>query len=130
MQPRLYASDLVTGLIVALAEGGVETIDLTGHRVDQALGRLMPTIEHHAASHGLQVRFRIRPHHIYGDSPTVGDALNRAASEGIVTFGCPRSSEMRIQVMAADTDQHFQKLPGPKGFYTDLAGRFRELYSA
>lgn len=118
--PRLTADDFVTGLLCGLAVCGVRTLSFGGTRLDRAASEtadeLAPEVD---------MRFRIRPHFIHGDSPTLRDALAGAAQSGLISYDGPDYQVMRLRIDAEDARVLSEHLPLSTDRFIELSRSLR-----
>lgn len=118
--PRLTADQFVSGLICGLALTGCRTLPFAGTRLDEIVSGLAAQLEEEA-----DLRFRIRPHFIHGDSPTLRDALAGAAQAGLISYDGPDYRLIRLRIDAEDAAELTAHLPLPAGRFAELARELR-----
>jgi hypothetical protein len=67
----LTADEFFMGLFSALATRGRPAISIRMDRFDRILAHVFEELQRNADEENIDLRFRIRPHPIHGDSPTV-----------------------------------------------------------
>lgn len=125
----LYLSDLLTGLLAALALQKVSGLSIRRNRFDKALAKLVDTDLTDAANkHGLAVKFRVRPHEIHGDSAVVQRALYEAAQRDLIAFENPEFQDIQLKIGASDAGSYFRGLPGTQDMYAALGSKLLQYY--
>lgn len=122
----LTADDFFTGLFAALALKGRVTISIRGNSVDSALATVFQDLEARADQERLDIRFRIRPHPLHGDSATVRDSITHAAQRGLISLDNPDFQDIRLKLAGPEAESLFEHLPGSKKLYADLADKLLE----
>src|SRR4051794_32422125 len=92
----LTVNDFFLGLFATLRLRGQSAISIRGDRFDAVIKDLYEELERRAADENLDLRFRIRPHRMYGDSETVRKALRSAAQRRVISFDNPEYLDIRI----------------------------------
>jgi len=127
-QPNLYLSDLMTGLLVAMAMRRKSVFSLRDSRIDRAMSRLFADVQEESERAGLRVRFRIQPHPIHGDSPAVHQALRDARKRDLASLDNPEFQDVRGKLHREDAAAYFEGLPGSPEMYQRLADKFLQYY--
>jgi hypothetical protein len=128
MATRMTADDFFTGLLAALAYKGRKVISIRGDRFDAILADVFNDLKEHAPEHDLDLRFRIKPHFIHGDSVTVRDAIAAATLADLISLDNPEYQDVRFKIGRDDAEFFLNTLPAGKQLYLDLADRFLERY--
>lgn len=131
LEPQgLTADDFMTGMLAALALGeNIPPTIRSGERLDRAFAMVFSEdLGAEAAQHKLSLAFRIRPHPIHGDSPTVRDALSAAAGRRLISWDSPELVDFRLQIAPGDAEAILSRLPGSADMYNRLAARLLECY--
>ena len=130
----LYLSDLLTGLLAALAMKDVPALSMRDTRLDRALVRLSDDLKIEAVREGLSLRFRLRTHPVHGDSTQIQHALWEAAQRELVSLDNPEFQNVRLKITSEDAPRYLSKLPGSATMYQRLAdkliGYYREVATA
>lgn len=128
-QPRrLTANDFFLGLFSALRLRGEAKFSVRADRFDAAVKDIYDALQARAARDHLDLRFRVQPHAMYGDSQTVRKALTAAAQRRIISFDNPEYLDIRIQMDEDDAARKLQRLHVPDGLFEDLADQFLVAY--
>jgi hypothetical protein len=128
MSERLTADDFFTGLFAALALKGRKTFTLRSTRFDEAVENAYRWLQESAAALGVEVKFRILLHPLYGDSKTVRESVTRAAQRDIVSFDNPEYQKIRLKVNRDNADLYLDGLPANRDIYLSLAEHFLASY--
>jgi hypothetical protein len=128
MAARLTADDFFTGLLAALAYRGRKVISIRNERFDAILADVFADLLSKASDEGLDVRFRIRPHFIHGDSVTVRDAVAAATQADLISLDNPEYQDIRFKIGRDDAEFFLERLPASKDFFLNLADSFLEHY--
>lgn len=126
----LTANDFFTGLFAALRLRGQSAFSIREDRFDSAVKELYDELEQRAGSEGIELRFRVKPHRIYGDSKTVRTALAAAAQRRIISFDNPEYLDIRIKLSEDEAARKLSRLPVREGLFDELADRFVRVYQA
>jgi hypothetical protein len=127
---RLTADEFFTGLFAALALRGRSTISIRGDRFDRLLADVFGELRDRAIDDNIDLRFRIRPHRIHGDSPTVRSAISAATQADLISLDNPEYQDIRFKIGPDDAEYFFTALPVSKELFLDLADKFLEEYDA
>lgn len=127
---RLTADDFFTGLFAALALKGRNTFSLRSTRFDEAVAKAYAELRARAEGVGLNVRFRILLHPVYGDSSTVRDSVTRAAQRDLISFDNPEYQDIRLKLDPGSAELFLARLPVGPELYSDLADHFLVAYQA
>lgn len=115
-------------MISALKLRGIETIDQKDDRLDRAFAKLSENeLADEAGQNNLDIRFRVRPHQIHGDSETVYNGILRAMQLGMVTKDSP-GGDIRLKLTSEEAEHWIAEVPGSPDMYRRLAKRFMEYY--
>lgn len=125
---NLYLSDVLTGILAALALKRVTTLSRRRNQLDRAFERLFKDVLTEAQAASLNVRFRIMTHPVHGDSPDLRQALYEAAQRDLLSFDNPEFQDIRLKISAQDATEYFTTLPGPVEMYRKLAGLLLDYY--
>lgn len=125
---RLTVNDFFLGLFAALRLRGRTAFSVRDDRFDAVIKDLYDDLAARASTENLDLRFRVRPHPIYGDSRTVRKALTAAAQRRIVSFDNPEYLDVRIQLDEAEARRKLARLDVRAGLFEELAEEFLELY--
>jgi hypothetical protein len=125
---RLTANDFFLGLFCALKLRGQEAFSIRADRFDAAIKEIYDGLQANAEGEGLDLRFRVRPHAVYGDSRTVRKALTAAAQRRIISFDNPEYLDIRIQLDESDAERKLSGLPVREGLFGELADAFLATY--
>jgi len=125
---RLSANDFFLGLFAALRLRGQTAFSVRDDRFDAVIKDVYESLSHRAIVANIDVRFRIRPHPIYGDSTTVRKALTAAAQRRIISFDNPEYLDIRIQMDEAEAHRKLLSLHAPDGLFDELATEFLAKY--
>jgi hypothetical protein len=130
MKPTsLYLSDLLTGLIAALALQKVSALSIRNNQLDRALARLVDEdLRVEAEKQGFVVKFRVRPHEIHGDSTAVQRALYEAAQRDLISLDNPEYQDIRLKIGPAQARSYFEGLPGSPEMYEGLSTKLLQYY--
>lgn len=102
---RLTIDDLLTGTCIALARHGKSGMYI-GPKLDEILSRFTDALSEDTS---IDVRFRVVPHPIWGDSQTVADALLAGVQRGLIR---PDGPELAVfDFVDGDLDQTWERLP-------------------
>jgi hypothetical protein len=127
---RLTANDFFLGLFATLRLRGQSAISIRGDRFDSVIKALYDELLDRSSDENLDVRFRVRPHRVYGDSDTVRKALRSAAQRRLISFDNPEYLDIRIQMDEADAARKLQRLPVAPELFDELADQFLREYRA
>lgn len=130
MAERLTADDFFTGLFATLALKGRSTFTLRSTHFDEAVAEAYHALLERAAEEGVDVRFRIFLHPIYGESSGIRDSVTRAAQRDIVSFRNPEYQEIDLKLNQESARLFLEGLPGTPELYRTLADRFLTSYQA
>lgn len=112
---KLHLSDLVTGIVAALALKGLAALP---PRFDRALAQvLLNDLPHEAKLRGLTPRFRVVPHPIHGDSRVVQTAVCDAIQRGLL------SRSLYLRITKQEALSYFKGLPGDVSMYEALGAK-------
>jgi hypothetical protein len=125
---RLTANDFFLGLFSALKLRGQEAFSIRADRFDAAIKEIYDRLESSSEAEHLDLRFRVRPHSVYGDSQTVRKALTAAAQRRIISFDNPEYLDIRIQLDQSDAERKLKRLPVRAELFEELADEFLETY--
>jgi hypothetical protein len=129
MEKALYLSDLLTGLIAGLALRRISALSIRNNQFDRALARLVDDdLQKEASKRGFQVKFRIRPHEIHGDSTVVQRALYEAAQRDLISLDNPEFQDIRLKITAPEAASYFEGLPGSPEMYEALSSKLLQYY--
>lgn len=128
MAERLTADDFFTGLFAALALRGRSALTLRSTRFDEAVAAIYDNLREHAKEVGVDVRFRILLHPLYGDSTTIRDSITRAAQRDIISLDNPEFQDIRLKLNKESAELFLAKLPVNPQLYIDMADRFLNSY--
>jgi light-regulated signal transduction histidine kinase (bacteriophytochrome) len=128
MSERLSADDFFTGLFAALALKGKSAFTLRSTRFDEAVAEAYRELREQASDSGVDVRFRIRLHPLYGDSTTIRDSLTRAAQRDLISFDNPEYQDVRLKLSSESAELFLEGLPLRRELYLHLADRFLAFY--
>ena len=126
MAERINADDFFTGLFAALRLKGCETFSLRNDQFDSALFSVFQKLYKIANERSLDVRFRIRPHPIHGDSATVRDCITNAAQRDLISLDNPEYQDIRIKIGEEDATQMLSLIPGGKELFDILSQEILE----
>jgi hypothetical protein len=79
-----------------------------------------------AEAEGIKIRFRIKPHFIYGHSPVATRALE--ANYMIAPLEAPRYDAFNIVIDETEAERLLRILPGSEEMWERLAQAFLEIY--
>jgi hypothetical protein len=127
---RLTADEFFTGLFAALALRGRPAISIRGDRFDKILARIFDELRVKADAEDIDLRFRIRPHRIHGDSPTVRAAVKAATQADLISLDNPEYQDIRFKIGREDAEFFLASLPLPKDVFDWLAESFLDQYDA
>jgi len=125
---RLTANDFFLGLFSALKLRGQEAFSIRADRFDAAIKEIYDRLESSSEAEHLDLRFRVRPHSVYGDSQTVRKALTAAAQRRIISFDNPEYLDIRIQLDQSDAERKLKRLPVRAELFEELADEFLKTY--
>ncbi len=129
MGGRLTADQFFQGLFAALrVRGWPDTMSVRGDRLDQALGEVFRHLMVIAQARDLDVRFRVRPHPLHGDSPTVRNMIASAADGGIISLDNPEYQDVRLALSVDEANLFLARLPGGSELFAGLADEFEKSY--
>ena len=124
MTARLVASDVVVGLVRALADRGITGFDGRPGRVDSAFLAVYEALEAGLAGrHGLDVRFVVRPDRLHGISRTAQEALGLAVSLRLLH---PTGGSYSLDPARVRRTVGYEHLPGAPALYLEMAEVFVE----
>ncbi|MCW2524706.1 MAG: hypothetical protein JWO63_3041 [Frankiales bacterium] len=125
---RLTANDFFLGLFAALKLRGQSLFSIRADRFDAAIKDIYDHLEAEAEEANIELRFRVRPHSMYGDSRTVRRALTAAAQRRIISFDNPEYLDIRIQLDESDAERKLERLGVPPALFDELADQFIDAY--
>jgi hypothetical protein len=127
MPARLSADDFFTGLLAAIAFRGRRRLSIRGERFDALVADLVKEL---VARHGDEVdlRFRVRPHYIHGESTTVRDAIAAATQADLISLDNPEYQDMRFKIAPATADEILGDMPVGREVFLELADSFLDAY--
>lgn len=128
MAVRMTADDFFTGLFAVLAQRDARALSVRIDRFDMVLAKVFSRLQEREGD-DLHLRFRIRTHPIHRDSPTVQDALGRAAQRDIIGFDNPVYEDIAIKLAPDEAARILERLPGGSELYERVADDFLELYA-
>lgn len=129
MADRISADDFFAGLFAALSLRGMRTLSIRADQFDPLMAHIFDRLVQRSPAESVDVRFRIRPHPIHGDSLTIQNALAGAAQRDIISFDNPEYQDIRIKLAPDEAGRILANLPGPAQMYQDLADEFVQDYS-
>ena len=127
MPTRFTATDMVNGLIRALADRGYSSFLVRTDRIDAAFDAAFRRAREVAPQYDLDVRFRVARDD-FGESEVLRTALNAAAQRDVVSFDNPEYQDMRIDRAKVTATIRLERLPGGASLYEQLAESFLEAY--
>jgi hypothetical protein len=130
MSTSLTADEFFLGLFSALATRGRPALSIRSDRFDQILWRVFTELRKRSEAEGIDLRFRIRPHPIHGDSPTVRAALSAAAQADLISLENPEYQDIRFKIGREDAEYYFEMLPVPRDVFEHLADVFLDAYDS
>lgn len=127
MPVRISADDFFTGLLAAIAYRGRRRISIRGERFDAIIASVVQEL---LERHGDQVdlRFRVRPHYIHGESTTVRDAIAAATQADLISLDNPEYQDIRLKIAPATADDILEDMPVDKDVFLELADSFLSAY--
>lgn len=125
---RITANEFFLGLFSALKLHGQDAFSIRADRFDATIKEIYDGIEELPGGDQVNLSFRVRPHEIYGDSPTVRKALTAAAQRRVISFDNPEYLDIRIQLDETDAERKLRRLSAPDGFFDSLADQFLRAY--
>jgi len=127
---RLTRNEFFCGFFAALAlQGHTIIYHFEGTHFHKTMAQVFKSLTERTERYGLDVRFRIRPHSIHGDSTTIHDGINFALSTGLITTDSPAwPPTIRIHLSPDEAERLLAGLPGNKQLYIDLAKEFLDSY--
>lgn len=128
MPKRLNADDFITGLFAGLALAGQTTLSIRGDRFDRIMHGVFDELVERSSDADVDVRFRIRPHPVHGDSMTLRDAISAAAQRDLISLDNPEYQDIRFKFGPSDAAQILDRLPGGSELFNPLANSFLEAY--
>jgi hypothetical protein len=128
-QPQaLYLSDLMTGIIAALALREVRALSIRNNVFDTALARVVAELDRDASTLGVTLKFRVRRHDMHGDSMAVQQALYEAAQRDLISLDNPEFQDIRLKITPNEARSYFDGLPGTREMYEELGGKLLKYY--
>jgi hypothetical protein len=127
MATRVSADDFFAGLFAGIAYRGRHRISIRGDRFDRLVEGV---VQHLIDRHGSEVdlRFRVRPHYIHGESATVRDAIAAATQADLISLDNPEYQDIRFKIDRDAADEILQDMPLPKDVFLELADDFLTSY--
>lgn len=125
---RLTFDDLVAGISSALVLRDIDLLENSDERLAHAFKKAADFLQEKAERYGLQIRFRIYPHQIHGDSETVNRGILQAAQDGLLVFPQPGRS-LRFTMDKQMAQAVLSGLPGGPDLYKDASSVFFDSYS-
>jgi len=113
---RIGVLDFGTGIIAGLAYQGCTSIPLAG--LEKRVASAYPQFKQLAETLELKLDFHVSLHKVYGDSPTVRQAIAHPTSCGFAVFNDDR---LYLNIRKADTETIFGSLPGTPELWITLA---------
>lgn len=128
MAERLTADDFFTGLFAALALKGRSMLTLRSTSFDEAVDSVYRDLRDRAEDVGVDVRFRIFLHPLYGDSTTIRDSITRAAQRDLISLANPEYQDIHLKLNQESAELFLASLPVGPELYLGLADRFLASY--
>lgn len=127
MPIRVSADDFFTGLLAAIAYRGRRRLSIRGERFDAIVAS---TVEQLRARGGgeFDLRFRVRPHYIHGESTTVRDAIAAATQADLISLDNPEYQDIRLKIAPATAEEILADMPVDKQVFLELADSFLSAY--
>jgi hypothetical protein len=124
---RVSADDFFTGLLAGIAYRGRRRISIRGERFDRVIASL---VEELVKRHGDEVdlRFRVRPHYIHGESTTVRDAIAAATQADLISLDNPEYQDIRLKIARTTAEEILEDLPLEKDVLLELTDWFLTAY--
>lgn len=127
---RLVADDFFAGLFAALALRGQTALSIRADRFDGSFKSVFDELNRRAQGEDIDIRFRIKPHPLHGDSSTVRDGIAAAAQRGLISFDSPECQDIRLRLGSDDADELLKHIPGKQKLFNHLADTFLASYTA
>ena len=119
-------NDFMSGLIATCATRGISTLSLRGDAFFEAMKAAYEALRAIAPSEGLELRFRIILDEIYGDSPTVREAISTAVQRNLISLDNPEYQDMRVKFGRYEADKILAGLPGRPEVYAAVTDAYLE----
>jgi hypothetical protein len=129
MSVRITADDFFAGLFAVLAQRERMALSIRVDQFDSVLATVFERLRERAGD-DVNLRFRIRTHPMHRDSPTVQDALGRAAQRDLISFNNPEYQDITIKLASDEATRILENLPGGTDLYKQVADDFLEVYAA
>lgn len=118
----------MSGILATLFLQGMRTLSSDVVPLHAAFHGAFQDLQQEAERHNVDVRFRVRPHPLHGDSGTVREALDRALQNGLTITDAPFFLEIHLMMSEDTARELLAGLPGSTQMYSELAKKFREIY--
>ncbi len=122
------ANEFFLGLFSALKLQGQDAFSIRADRFDATIREIYEKVPDLPGGENVSLRFKVRPHEIYGDSKTVRKALSAAAQGRVISFDNPDYLDIRVQLDEVDAARKLSRLDAPNGFFDSLADEFIRVY--
>jgi hypothetical protein len=120
----LTADDFLTGLFASLALQGRTRISIRSDDFDRAVSVAYTRLKERASQEGINVRFRVKPDPIHGDSATVRDSIARAAQRRLISLNNPEYQDITLELAKRQPELLLNNIPGGRHLFDELAGVF------
>lgn len=94
---RITEADFLTGIFAVLTLRGHKTIPLNEF-FEKAMAKIFQEFTEHAKQNDFEMRFRIRPHPLHGDSGTIHNGVLGAMQRRIISLDSPANDVIRIKL--------------------------------
>jgi hypothetical protein len=127
MATRVSADDFFAGLFAGIAYRGRKRISIRGDRFDHIVASVVDRLRE---EHGddVDLRFRVRPHYIHGDSTTARDAIAAATQADLISLDNPEYQDIRFKIGPRAADDILSDMPLDKSIFLEVADNFLTAY--
>lgn len=124
MAKLITSNQFVTGVLCALALGGIKQLRLAGARTDEAFAKAYDDLVSQMADMDVTPDFSLSVDPFHGDSETLRETLYAARQKGIVSINNPSFKTIEIELGNDEADEFLSRLPLPADYFLNIAKKY------
>ena len=128
MSTKLSSEDFLVGLFATLARRNWGTLSIGDSRFDRASAEAYKQLAKLANERGVELRFVVTPHPVYGDSTVLRDAMARVGQWDLISFDNPQYRTVRFKMTPARAARIMERFGLDQELFDVVTDRFESAY--
>jgi hypothetical protein len=124
MAKLITSNQFVTGVLCALALGGIKQLRLAGSKTDEAFAKAYCDLVAQMKEMDVVPDFSLAVDPFHGDSETLRETLYAARQKGIVSINNPSFKTVEIELADDEAGEFLAHLPLPADYFLNIATKY------